>query len=109
LALIGGSLRQKRRDSIKEDCTYKRKVFFYPYITPNYACGEKMKRRIASILSALVVISALEFAIVPTGAEAASLQSITLLGGKTDASHPLGGYSHKAALAQNRRVEIYVK
>jgi len=55
-----------------------------------------MKSRIASILSALVVISALEFAIVPTGAEAASLQSITLLGGKTDASHPLGGYSQEA-------------
>jgi uncharacterized repeat protein (TIGR02543 family) len=55
-----------------------------------------MKRRIASILSALAVISLLQFAIVPTGAEAASLQSITLLGGQTDASHPFGGYSQEA-------------
>jgi uncharacterized repeat protein (TIGR02543 family) len=55
-----------------------------------------MKRRIASILSALVVVTTLQVATFPAESNAASLQSITLLGGKTDASHPLGGYSQEA-------------
>jgi uncharacterized repeat protein (TIGR02543 family) len=55
-----------------------------------------MKSRLASLLSALVVVTTLQVAILPTSADAASLQSITLLGGKTDASHPLGGYSQEA-------------
>ena len=47
-------------------------------------------------MSALVVITTLQIGILPSGAVAASLQSITLLGGQTDASHPFGGYSQEA-------------
>lgn len=55
-----------------------------------------MKSRLASLLSALVVVTTLQVAIVPTSADAAALQSITILGGQTDASHPFGGYSQEA-------------
>ncbi len=55
-----------------------------------------MKRRIASILSALVVVTTLQVATFPAESNAASLQSLTLLGGQTDASHPFGGYSQEA-------------
>jgi uncharacterized repeat protein (TIGR02543 family) len=55
-----------------------------------------MKSRIASLMSALVLITTLQVVMVPTEAGAASLQSITLLGGQTDASHPYGGYSQEA-------------
>ena len=47
-------------------------------------------------MSALVVLTTLQIGILPSGAVAASLQSITLLGGQTDASHPFGGYSQEA-------------
>lgn len=47
-------------------------------------------------MSALVVITTLQIGILPSGAVAASLQSITILGGQTDASHPFGGYSQEA-------------
>lgn len=55
-----------------------------------------MKSRLTSLLSALVVITTFQVVMVPTEAGAASLQSITLLGGQTDASHPFGGYSQEA-------------
>jgi hypothetical protein len=77
-----------------------------------------MKSRLACLSSALVVVTTLQVVMVPTEAGAASLQSITLLGGQTDASHPFGGYSQEADVSwdtattwipKNRRVEIYVK
>jgi outer membrane protein OmpA-like peptidoglycan-associated protein len=55
-----------------------------------------MKSRLASLISALVVITTLQVGVLPSGAVAAPLQSITLLGGQTDASHPFGGYSQEA-------------
>ncbi len=55
-----------------------------------------MKSRLASFLSALVVVTTLQVAMVPTEVSAGSLQSLTILGGQTDASHPFGGYSQEA-------------
>jgi uncharacterized repeat protein (TIGR02543 family) len=60
-----------------------------------------MKNRIASLLCSVVFVTAFPLIAHPTTAAAATQQSLTLLGGKTDATHPFGGYSQEADVSSD--------
>jgi uncharacterized repeat protein (TIGR02543 family) len=60
-----------------------------------------MKNRIASLLCAVVFVTTFPIIAQPTTAAAATQQSLTLLGGQTDATHPFGGYSQEADVSSD--------
>ncbi|CAN2194237.1 Listeria/Bacterioides repeat [Candidatus Nanopelagicaceae bacterium] len=60
-----------------------------------------MKNRIASLLCAVVFVTAFPIIAHPTTSAAATQQSLTLLGGQTDATHPFGGYSQEADVSSD--------
>jgi uncharacterized repeat protein (TIGR02543 family) len=60
-----------------------------------------MKNRIASLLCAVVFVTTFPIIAHPTTAAAATQQSLTLLGGQTDATHPFGGYSQEADVSSD--------
>ena len=60
-----------------------------------------MKIRITSLLCYVVFVTAFPIISHPTTSAAATLQSLTLLGGQTDASHPFGGYSQEADVSSD--------
>lgn len=52
-------------------------------------------------MCAVIVLGAFNSVFLPTSANAAALQTLTLLGGQTDASHPFGGYSQEADVSSD--------
>jgi uncharacterized repeat protein (TIGR02543 family) len=60
-----------------------------------------MKNRIATLMCAVFVLGTFNSVFLPSSANAATLQTLTLLGGQTDASHPFGGYSQEADVSSD--------
>ena len=52
-------------------------------------------------MCAVFVVGTFNSVFLPSSANAATLQTLTLLGGQTDASHPFGGYSQEADVSSD--------